>query len=81
MENTPLLHHLGHMVKTYTIVTGKDLVSKETWFKSPAEPEASRLEAWKHFFSQRMIEDWNNKIPASLEQAKNVKWFKKCYRT
>jgi hypothetical protein len=28
VENTPLLHHLGHMVQTYKIVTGKDLVSK-----------------------------------------------------
>ncbi len=34
VENTPLLHHLGHMVLTYKIVTGKDLVSKETSIKS-----------------------------------------------
>ncbi len=41
MENTPLLHHLADMVLTYKIVTGKELVSKETWFRSPAEPETS----------------------------------------
>ncbi len=33
VENTPLLHHLGHMVQTYKI----GLVSKETWFKSVTE--------------------------------------------
>jgi hypothetical protein len=38
-------------------------------------PQASRLEVRNHFFSQRVIEDWT-KIPASLQQAKNVKCFK-----
>jgi hypothetical protein len=83
------------MVQTYKIVTGKDLVNKETWFKSVTEtgrptrsaadplnlrPQASRLEIRRHFFSQRVIEDWN-KIPASLKQAQNVKCFKRGYRT
>jgi hypothetical protein len=43
-------------------------------------PQASRLEIRRHFFSQRVIEDWN-KVPASLKQAKNVKCFKRGYRT
>ena len=73
--------HQADMVQTYKIVTGKDLVNKETWFKSVTEtgrptrsaadplnlrPQASRLEIRRHFFSQRVIEDWN-KIPASLK--------------
>jgi ribonuclease P/MRP protein subunit RPP40 len=87
--------HQADMVQTYKIVTGKDLVNKETWFKSVTEtgrptrsaadplnlrPQASRLEIRRHFFSQRVIEDWN-KVPASLKQAKNVKCFKRGYRT
>jgi hypothetical protein len=83
------------MVQTYKIVIGMALVNKETWFKSVREtgrftcsdvdqlnlrPQASRLEVRRHFFSQRVIEDWN-KIHASLKQAKNVKCFKKGYRT
>ncbi len=84
--------HQADMVQTYKIVTGKD---KETWFKSVTEtgrptrsaadplnlrPQASRLEIRRHFFSQRVIEDWN-KVPANLKQAKNVKCFKRGYRT
>jgi hypothetical protein len=79
------------MVQTYKIVTGKDLMSKETWFKSVTEtgrstrsaadplnlrPQESKLEVRRHFFSQRVIEDWN-KIHASLKQAENEKCFKK----
>jgi hypothetical protein len=59
------------MVQTYKIVKGKDLVNKETWFKSVTEtgrtnssaadplnlrPQPSRLEIRKHFFSQRVVE-------------------------
>jgi hypothetical protein len=43
-------------------------------------PQASRLEIRRQFVSQRVVESWN-KIPASLKQAKNVKCFKKGYRT
>jgi hypothetical protein len=43
-------------------------------------PQASRLEIRRNFFSQRVIEDWNN-VPAELKQAKNVKYFKRGYRT
>jgi hypothetical protein len=87
--------HQADMVQTFKIVTGKDLVKKETWFKSVTEtgrptrsaadplnlrPQASRLEIRRNFFSQRVIEDWNN-VPAELKQAKNVKCFKRGYRT
>ncbi len=83
--------HQADMFQTYKIVTGKDLVNKETWFKSVTETgrptrsaadllylrsQASRLEIRRHFFYQRVIEDWN-KIPASLKQAQNVKCFKR----
>jgi hypothetical protein len=87
--------HQADMVQTYKIVTGKDMVNRETWFTSVTEsgrptrsaadphnlrPQASRPEIRRQFFSQRVVESWNM-IPASLKQAKNVKYFKNGYRT
>ena len=75
-------------------MTGKDRVKSETWFRSVSEmgrptrstadplnlrPQASRLEIRRHFFSQRVVEDWNS-IPATLKQARTVKVFKNGYR-
>ncbi len=83
------------MVQAYKIVNGKDLVSKDTWFKSVTEtgratrsaadplnlrPRPSSLEIRKHFFSQRVVEGWNS-TPADLKQAVSVKCFKNGYRT
>ncbi len=87
--------HQADMAKTYKIVNGKDVVNKETWFKSVTEtgratrsaadplnlrPQKSRLEIRRHFFSQRVVEG-SNGTPAGLKQAVNVKSFKNGYRT
>ena len=87
--------HQADMAQTYKIVKGKDMVSKETWFKSVTEtgratcsaadplnlrPQQSRLEIRRQFFSQRVVEGWNV-IPADLKQSVNVKSFKNGYRT
>lgn len=85
--------HQADMVQTYKIVTSKDRVNSETWFKSVTvtgratrsaadplnlRPQASRLDVRRNFFSQRVIEDWNS-IPAQIKQAKSVQSFKKSY--
>ncbi len=53
-------------------------------------PQQSRLEIRRHFFSQRVVEEWSgvewsgvewSGIPADLKQAVNVKSFKNGYRT
>jgi hypothetical protein len=87
--------HQADMAQTYKIVKEKDMVNKETWFKSVTEtgratrsaadslnlrPQQSRLEIRRHFFSQRVVEDWNG-TPAGLKQAVNVKSFMNGYRT
>ncbi len=87
--------HQADMAQTYKIVKGKDMVNKETWFKSLTEtgratrsaadplnlrPQQSRLEIRRHFFSQRVVEGWNV-IPADLKQSVNGKSFKNGYRT
>jgi hypothetical protein len=70
------------------------MVNSETWFKSvtvtgratrsAADPlnlrlQACRLETRRNFFSQRVVDTWNN-IPATLKQAVTVKEFKNGYR-
>ncbi len=81
--------HQADMILTYKTVTGKDMVSSETWFTSVTESgrqcsryrtlnlrsQASKMKIKRQFFSQRVAESWN-KIPPSLKQAKNVKCFK-----
>jgi hypothetical protein len=86
--------HQADMVQAYKIVTGKDMVKSETWFQSVTvtgratrsaddplniRPQASRLDTRRHFFSQRVVESWNN-IPSSLKQAETVRAFKNGYR-
>jgi hypothetical protein len=83
------------MVQTFKIVTGKDMVNSDTWFKSVTvtgratrsaadplnlRPQACRLENRRNFFSQRVVDTWNN-IPATLKQAVTVKEFKNGYKT
>ncbi len=62
------------MIQSYKIVTGKDTVNNETWFKSVTvtgratrsaadslnlRPKARRLDTRRNFFSQRVV-NWNN---------------------
>jgi ribonuclease P/MRP protein subunit RPP40 len=87
--------HQADMAQTYKIVKGKNMLKRETWFKSVTEtgratrsaadplnlrPQTSRLEIRHFFFSQRIVEGWNG-TPADLKQAVNVKCFKNGYRT
>jgi hypothetical protein len=63
------------MIETHKIVTGKDMVNRETWFKSVTvtgrasrsaadpvnlRPQEFRLETRRNFFSQRVVENLNN---------------------
>jgi hypothetical protein len=85
--------HQADMAQTYKIVKEKDMVNKETWFKSVTEtgratrsaadplnlrPQQSRLEIRRHFFSQRVVEGWNG-TSAELKQAVSVKNLKNGY--
>jgi hypothetical protein len=71
----------------------KDMVKSDTWFltvnnagrntRSTADPlnlrvQPARLEVGRHFFSNRVVEDWN-KIPSCLKSAKTVLSFKNGY--
>jgi hypothetical protein len=78
------------MVQTYKIVTGKENVNRESWFEMACEgqratrqaadplnikPQAPRLEIRRHFFTNRVIKDWNN-LPTEVKNAPSVESFK-----
>jgi ribonucleases P/MRP protein subunit RPP40 len=86
--------HQLDMVQVYKIVTGKDMVKKDTWFKglgeggrdtrASADPlnlriPAPRLEIRRSFFSQRVPAQWN-RIPAEIKAARTATAFKSAYR-
>jgi hypothetical protein len=86
--------HQLDMVQVYKIMTGKDKVQKDTWFKglgeggrdtrATADPlnlriPAPRLEIRRSFFSQRVPAQWN-RIPADIKAARTVSAFKSAYR-
>ena len=94
MDTLEERRHQIDMLQTYKILKGVDKVEKETWFdmaadgarhtRMTADPNnlkipAARLDVRKHFFSQRVPEQWN-KIPASLKQAKSASAFRFGYR-
>jgi hypothetical protein len=77
-------------LQTYKIGTGKDMLNSKAWFKSVTgtgkatrcaldplnlRPQTCRLETRRNFFSQRVVDTWNN-IPATLKQAATVKELK-----
>lgn len=81
------------MAQVYKIVRGKENVECNTWFekydedtqrtKGSAHPlnlrrGQARLEVRRHFFSQRVVENWNN-TPANMKEARTVKQFKRLY--
>jgi hypothetical protein len=74
------------MKQVHRILSGKDRGKSDTWFKMASDGErvtraaadllnqwipASQLEVKKHFFSQRVPEDWN-KIPPVLKNAETA---------
>ncbi len=78
------------MMKTYKVMTGKDNVERSTWFDMASSgqrarrqaadplnirPKAARLEVRRQFFSQRVVEDWNE-IPEKVKSAVSVIGFK-----
>jgi hypothetical protein len=85
--------HQLDMIQTWKIIHRKDNVNPESWFqktrgeartRAAADPlnlriPVARLEVRKHFFSQRVPEEWN-KIPAELKGAATVSGFRKGYR-
>ena len=84
------------MIQTYKIIAKVDSVDKKEWFKMSAEngervtratSDKSRIEikrvrteARGHFFSQRVVNNWN-RLPAATRDAKNVNSFKHGLKT
>ena len=80
------------LAQVYKIVHGKDNVKRETWFEmvgsNPARTtrhtqdelnirkKFPRLEIRKHFFSNRIVDEWNS-LPSEVKLSKNVAVFKK----
>ena len=82
------------MAQVYKMLTGKDNVDTEALFtmanthgRHTRNADAplnlrqgvSRLEVRKHFFTQRVIADWN-RIPGDIKTLKSAQAFKRCYR-
>jgi hypothetical protein len=78
------------MLQTYKVMTGKDNVDRSTWFEMASSgqratrqaadplnirPKAARLEVRRQFFSQRVVENWNE-IPEKVKSAGSVIGFK-----
>ena len=79
------------LVQVYKIIRGKDNVDPSTWFElvgnEPAritrhtqDPDnivrqTPRSDLRKYFFSNRVIERWNN-LPSEIKKARNVQVFK-----
>ena len=82
------------MLQVYKILSGKDKVEKDTWFRMAgdggrdtrvnADPlnlrhPAPRLEIRRAFFSQRVPAPWNA-VPPHIKAARTATAFKKAYR-
>jgi hypothetical protein len=85
--------HQTDMAQVFKIVHGIDDVNKGSWFKAQQGDRVTRatdplnfmgtlnrLDIRRHFFSQRVIENWN-KIPHELKIVKSVSAFKKGYQS
>ncbi len=87
--------HQADMIETFKIVRGFDKVDRDTWFHKASQsaratrsrdcplnlrPQAARLDARRHFFSNRVVEDWNQ-IPDHIKNAITVSIFKRDYRS
>jgi len=85
--------HQADMVMTYKILTGKEDVEPNIWFKTAAEAARvtrasadarnvrishGRLDVRRHFFSIRCTEPWNS-IPSEIKELKTVNSFKHAY--
>lgn len=82
------------MLQTFKIVHGMDRVNRDTWFKMAAEhsqrvtrlsadplniqPQTFNGDIRKNFFSNRVVETWNN-LPSDIKASRNVQQFKSKY--
>jgi hypothetical protein len=86
--------HTADMVQTFKIVKGIDRVEHGTWFHLAANGEratrstdcphnlrqmAARLEVRRNFFSNRVIDSWNQ-LPTHVKNVKTVSSFKNGYK-
>jgi ribonuclease P/MRP protein subunit RPP40 len=86
--------HQADMVQVYKIVTGKDGVNRESWFKMAAEAPVqtrqgagfmnivkprARLEMRANFFSVRVCDSWNE-VPDDIKMARSAGQFKQLYK-
>jgi hypothetical protein len=82
------------MLQMFKILREIDRVDHKTWFQLAAEThratrsadnplnlrlKASGLEVRRHFFSNRVVEDWNL-VPSTVKNARTVSAFKKAYK-
>jgi hypothetical protein len=87
--------HQADMLQAYKIITGKDNVKRESWFKMAAEgvvrtrqaaglmnvvKPRSRLEVRSNFFSVRVADGWNM-VPEDIKMARSAGHFKRLYKT
>lgn len=85
--------HRADMAQVFKILTGRDKVKSETWFRKADEQQRRargaahehslrasrvRLDVRKNFFSQRVVDDWNQ-IPDAIKDSVSVNSFKKSY--
>ncbi len=77
----------GDLIETYKIIQGKENVEASKFFTSAETghlrgnslkiyKRQARTEVRKHFFSMRVVEDWN-KLPDEIVTAANMESFKK----
>jgi hypothetical protein len=71
------------MVQVYMILSGRDTVSRDSWFKMMQDGERvplnilaqnARLDMRRNFFTHRVVE-YCNKIPADLKKAETINYF------
>ena len=91
LEPLAIRRKKADLVLTYKILNGFCDVEKNTWFstmgqnslqttRTSAYPlnlkkDRSKLELRKNFFSNRIVDDWNN-LPIEIKDSRTVKEFK-----
>jgi len=80
----------GDMIEVYKILNGKERIDSGQFFQVADDhyslrghriklsKKRSRLDIRKHFFSQRIINQWNS-LPANVVDAKTINSFKTAY--
>ncbi len=86
--------HQMDMLQTYKILNGKEKVNPSCWFTMASDservtrqsadplnirPGAPRLDIRRYFYSQRVVESWNN-VPLHIKKSVSVTAFKNAYR-